>query len=235
VPFGAWLGAVWSWRIVFLLGAAVAAVALIAQAMTLPHLRPSAGASGLRALGSVLRSGIVLLGLLAILLTFGGHFSGFTYIRPAAQELSGIDAGGFALLLLVFGIANLLGTAVSGPLADRAARVGLLLFPGVLGVGMLAMFLAGASIGGLFIAAALWGFGFGGVPTTVLSWGARTEPARLEQIGGVIVTVCNVAIAIGASVGGVLVDGVTASTPLLVGGIAAIAGGVLLAGVRTRH
>lgn len=234
VPLGAALGEVWGWRGVFLLGAGVAVAALIVQAATLPHVTPSAG-SGLRALGAVLRSGVVLLGLLAILLIFSGHFSGFTYIRLAAQSLSGIDAGGFALLLLVFGVANLIGTSIAGPLADHAARVGLLLFPGLLGVGMLVMLTAGSTIVGLFVAAAVWGLGFGGVPTTVLTWGARTEPMRLEQIGGVIVTVCNLAIAIGAFVGGLLVDRVGSSTPLLVGGIAAIAGAVLLTVLRRRR
>jgi predicted MFS family arabinose efflux permease len=227
VPLGAWLGEIWGWRGVFLLGAGVAVVALTVQAATLPRVTPT-GTTGLRALGAVLRSGVVLAGLLAILLIFGGHFSGFTYIRPAAVSLSGIDAGTFALLLAVFGVANFAGTAVAGPLADRSPRTGLFLFPAVLGAGMLAMHVAGGSIAGEFIAAAAWGFGFGGVPTTVLSWGARTQPARLEQIGGVIVTVCNVAIAVGATVGGILVDQVAATMPLLVGGVGALVGAVLL-------
>ncbi|GAA2616743.1 hypothetical protein [Paractinoplanes durhamensis] len=93
---------------------------------------------------------------------------------------------------------------------------------------MLVMHLTGGSVAGLFAAVALWGLGFGGVPTTVLSWGARTEPARLEQIGGIIVTVCNVAIALGAGAGGLLVDEVAADASLPAGGIAAIAGAVLL-------
>jgi DHA1 family purine ribonucleoside efflux pump-like MFS transporter len=234
VPVGAWLGGVWGWRAVFLLGAGVALMALVVQAATLPHVQPTPG-SGLRALGSVLRSGVVLVGLLAILLIFSGHFSGFTYIRPASQGLSGIDDGGFAILLLVFGVANLIGTSLSGPVADRAPRLGVLLFPAVLGLGMLVMFATGHSIVGVFAAAVLWGFGFGGVPTTVLSWGARTQPAHLEQVGGVIVTVCNIAIAIGSSVGGVLVDGIATSSVLLVGGVAALVGAVVLTTLRSHR
>ncbi|GLZ01276.1 MFS transporter [Actinoplanes sp. NBRC 103695] len=234
VPLGAWLGDVWGWRGVFVLGAGVAALALAVQVATLPAVKPVA-VSGLRALGSVLHSGIVLGGLLAILLIFSGHFSGFTYVRDAAQSMSGISSGGFAVLLLVFGVANFLGTAASGPLADRAPRVGVLLFPAVLGAGMISMYATGTSIAGLFTAAVVWGFGFGGVPTTVLSWGARTEPDRLEQIGGVMVTVCNIAVAAGAIAGGVLVDQLAAELPLLVGGIAAIAGAVVLGGLRQRH
>lgn len=231
VPLGAWLGEVWGWRAVFLLAAGFAVLALLAQVATLPHVEPGA-ASGLGALASMLRSRVVLVGLLAILLVFGGHFGGFTYIRPAVQDLSGVGADRFAVLLLVFGVAGLLGTALSGPLADGVPRGGLLLFPAVLGVGMLVLFVAGGSPVGLFTAVVLWGFGFGGVPTTVLAWGARTEPARLEQIGGAIVTICNVGVAAGAVVGGVLVDSTTTSTPLLVGGLAAVAGALVLVSLR---
>jgi DHA1 family purine ribonucleoside efflux pump-like MFS transporter len=234
VPVGAWLGDLWGWRGVFLLAAGVALVALIVQASVLPRVVPATGGA-LRALGSVLRSGVVLGGLLAVLLVFSGHFSGFTYIRVAVQGMSGMDAAGFALLLLVYGVANFAGTAVAGPLADRAPRVGVFLFPAVIGVGMIAMHITGSSLVGLFVSAALWGFGFGGVPTTVLSWGARVEPTRLEQIGGVIVTMCNLAIAIGAAIGGVLIDNVAANASLLVGGLAAIAGAIVLTSLRTRR
>ncbi len=47
-----------------------------------------------------------------------------------------------------------------------------------------------------------------------------------------IVMVCNVAIAVGAVVGGVLVDDVSADLPLLVGGIAALGGAVVLPSLR---
>jgi predicted MFS family arabinose efflux permease len=46
--------------------------------------------------------------------------------------------------------------------------------------------------------------------------------------------VCNIAIAVGAVVGGLLVDGVSASAPLLVGGVASIAGAVALVLLRRR-
>jgi DHA1 family purine ribonucleoside efflux pump-like MFS transporter len=207
---------------------------LVIQFVTLPR-GASAPSGGLRALGTVLKSRIVIAGLLASLLIFSGHFSGFTYIRPAATDLSDVPASTFALVLLVFGGSLFLGTALSGPLADRLPRLGRIFFPGVLGLGMLVMLLLGTSTTGLFVAAVIWGFGFGGVPTTLLSWGAHAEPSRLEQIGGVIVAVCNLGIAAGAAVGGVIVDTATPSTPLLVGGIASIVGAVLLSALPQRR
>ncbi|MET7947854.1 MFS transporter [Micromonospora sp. NPDC005324] len=233
VPLGAGLGELWGWREVFLLAAAAAALALLAQGFVLPRVA-SASSSGLRVLGSTLRSGVLVAGLSAILLIAAGQFTGFTYIRPAAEDVSGIDAGGLTVLLLVYGIANVLGTAASGSLVDRSLRIAALVFPGVAGVGMLALVATGGSTVGLFVAAALWGFGFGGVPTTAQTWGVRAEPARLEQVGGLMVTVFQLAIALGAIGGGLLVDGVRASAPLIAGGIVAISGGVLLAGARPR-
>jgi predicted MFS family arabinose efflux permease len=233
VPLGAWLGDLWGWRGVFVLAAVVAFLALLVQVVTLPHVTPDT-ANGLGALGATLRSGTVVVGLVAILLIFSGHFGGFTYINPAVDSISGIDTGGFAALLLTFGIANFAGTAISGPLADRALRLAVFLFPALLGAGMITMTLSGGSLVGLYVTAALWGLGFGGVPTTVLTWGARVEPNRLEQIGGLIVTACNVAIAVGASLGGVLVDTTADTVPLLVGGVAALAGAAVLTALRPK-
>jgi predicted MFS family arabinose efflux permease len=234
VPLGSWLGEVWGWRGVFWLAAGVTLLALLVQVATLPSV-PATAVHGLRALGATLRSGVVLVGLAAVLLVFGGHFSGFTYVRPAVESMSDIGTGGTAALLLVFGLAGLVGTVVSGPVADRAPRAGVFGFPALAGVGILVLHATGGSTAGLYAAVVVWGLGFGGMPTTVLSWGARAQPERLEQIGGLIVTVVNVAIAVGAVVGGVLVDGVDAGAPLVVGGVAALVGAVVLAGLRERR
>jgi predicted MFS family arabinose efflux permease len=231
VPLGTWLGEIWGWRGTFILGAGIAGIALAAQAMTLPHVTPPA-AGGLRALGGVLRSGMILAGLLGIVLIFSGHFSGFTFIRPVVDAIAGLDPGSFAGLLIIFGITNFLGTLLAGPLADRSLRTGLFLFPATLAAGMWVLYTIGGHRPALVLPIALWGFGFGGVPTTVLTWGAHTEPTRIEQVSGVIVSVCNLAIATGAAVGGVIVDRQSTTTPLIAGATAVIAGGLLLASLR---
>ncbi|GAA4547199.1 MFS transporter [Pseudonocardia xishanensis] len=232
VPLGAWVGDAWGWRAVFLLGAGVAAVALALQVVSLPPVPPGP-TGGLRALGSTLRSGMVQLGMLATVLVYAGHFAGFTYIRPLAEAAAGLDARGVAALLLVFGCANLAGTVLAGQAADRAPRLGVLLFPSAVGTGMLLLLGVGGSVPALFTAATLWGLGFGGVATSLQSWGARVQPARLEQIGGVLVTAANTAVAVGAVAGGLLVGGAAGAPPLL-GGIAALAGGLLIASLRQR-
>jgi DHA1 family purine ribonucleoside efflux pump-like MFS transporter len=232
VPIGAWLGDIWGWRPVFLLADGAAVLALALQVASLPKIPPSA-AGGVRGIGSTLRSGVIWLGLIATLLIYSGHFAGFTYIRPVTASISDIDGAGVAVVLMVFGVMNRFGTLLAGPLADRAPRTDVLLFPSAVGAGMLLMLVAAGSFVGLFSAVVLWGVGFGGVATSLQSWGARVEPGRLEQIGGLLVMVANVAVAAGAIIGGFLIDGSASSAPLL-GGVAAIVGGLVITSLPAR-
>ncbi|MDO9396189.1 MAG: MFS transporter, partial [Herbiconiux sp.] len=205
IPLGTWLGELWGWRWVFVLAAGVGVLALIAQLVLLPSVAP-AGAPGFRPLLATLRSRLILLALVATALVAGGHFTGFTYIRPAAEGIAGFDPTGLAALLLVYGVAAFAGNLVAGPLADRRMRVAVLVFPVALGAAMLAFSISGGSTAGVVAAVALWGFAFGAVPTTLTTWMARAEPTRLEAVGGLQVAAFQVAIAAGAVVGGLLTD-----------------------------
>ncbi|WP_440710208.1 MFS transporter [Herbiconiux sp. YIM B11900] len=233
IPLGTWLGEVWGWRTVFLLAAGVGVVALVVQLIVLPSVRPTGGA-GFRALFATLRSRLILLGLLATALVAGGHFAAFTYIRPAATEVGGFDDAALPALLLVYGLAAFAGNLVAGPLVDKRMRLAVLVMPALLGAALLLFSFSGGSQALVVVAVALWGLGFGAVPTTLTTWMARAEPSRLESVGGLQAAAFQVAIALGAVTGGLLVDGVGVRTALLAGGLAALAGGVLLTSLRTR-
>ncbi len=234
IPLGTWLGEVWGWRTVFALAAGVGVAAFAVQAAVLPSVAPT-GAPGFGPLLATLRSRLIILGLVATALVAAGHFTGFTYIRPAAEAIGGVAPSGLALLLLVYGIAAFAGNLAAGPVADRRMRVAVLLFPLVLGAAMLLFAAAGTTTAGLLAAVALWGFGFGGMPTTLMTWMARAEPGRLESVGGLQAATFQVAIALGAVVGGLLVDGVGVQTAVLAGGVSVLAGAVLLSSLRLRR
>jgi DHA1 family purine ribonucleoside efflux pump-like MFS transporter len=233
IPLGTWLGEIWGWRIVFVLAAAVGAIAVLMQAVVLPSV-PSASATGLGSLLATLRSRAVLVGLLAMALVVGGHFAGFTYIRPAATGLGGLEPSELAVLLAVYGASAFVGNLVAGPLADRRLRLAVLLFPAAIGAAMIVFALSGAATIGVVVAAAVWGVGFGAVPTATITWMARAEPTRLESVGGLQAAAFQVAIALGAIVGGLLVDGIGVQTALLGGGAAALIGAVLLVSIEPR-
>lgn len=233
IPLGTWLGEIWGWRIVFVLAAAVGVIAVIMQAIVLPSVR-SSSSTGFRTLLATLRSGAILIGLLAMALVVGGHFAGFTYIRPAAIDIGGLDPSQLAVLLVVYGVAAFLGNLAAGPLADKQLRLAVLLSPAAIGAAMIVFALAGTTTGGVITAAALWGVGFGAVPTVTITWMARAEPSRLESVGGLQAAAFQVAIALGAIIGGLLVDGIGVQAALLTGGASAMIGALLLVSIKPR-
>ena len=99
---------------------------------------------------------------------------------------------------------------------------------------MIVFALAGTTTGGVITAAALWGVGFGAVPTVTITWMARAEPSRLESVGGLQAAAFQVAIALGAIIGGLLVDGIGVQAALLAGGASAMIGALLLVSIKPR-
>ncbi|WP_448002418.1 MFS transporter [Agromyces bauzanensis] len=233
VPAGAYLGELLGWRAVFLLAAGAGVVTLAAQLVTLPSVPPS-GAPGFRTLLQTARTPVVALGILAIVLIAGGHFMGFTYLRPAFETIDGLTPELLAILLMVFGVASFVGNAVAGPLADRRLPVLVIAAPVAIGAGTVLLALVGSGLVVAFVTVFVWGLGFGAVPTMVQTWMAHVAPQRLESAGGLVVAAFQVAITIGAAVGGLLVDSVGVQAALVGGGIAAALGAVALSSARAR-
>ena len=234
VPLGAFLGAVWGWRAVFVLVAAMSVAAAVAQIVLLPRVAPAQG-SGVRTLLTALRSPVMIVGLLGIALLAGGHFAGFTYIRLGAADIPGLTAGGLAILLAAYGVGGFAGNIIAGIVADRRLRTALVVMPAVLGTAVTVFALLPEQVPLAFAAVVLWGFAFGGVPTLVQTWAARVEPERMEAAGGLVVAAFQLAIALGAAAGGLLVDGAGVKEALVAGGIVAVLGGVLLGSARRRR
>jgi predicted MFS family arabinose efflux permease len=233
VPLGAWLGELWGWRAVFAAVAAAGVLGVVIQVILLPSVRP-AGAPGLAALRDTLRSSLVVVGLVAIALVVSGHFGAFTYIRPAAAAAGVTGAEALSVLLLVYGVAAFVGNLLSGPVSDRSMRAAVILFPVLIGGGTVIFATTGGAFVATVIAAAVWGLGFGGVPTAVQTWMARVAPDHLEAAGGLVVATFQVAIALGAALGGVIVDAANVHVTLVAGGATAVVGGALLGLTRRR-
>ncbi|RXZ73183.1 MFS transporter [Agromyces albus] len=233
VPAGAYLGELVGWRAVFLLAAAAGVLTLVAQLATLPSI-PASGAPGFRTLLQTARIPVVALGVLAIILLAGGHFMGFTYLRPAFEAIDGITPSLLALLLMIFGVASFIGNMVAGPLADRRLPVLVIVAPAAIGVGTIVLALAGSSVALAAVTVFVWGVGFGAIPTMIQTWMAHVVPERLESAGGLIVAAFQIAITIGAAVGGLLVDSVGVQAALIGGGIAAVLGAGVLSSARAR-
>ncbi|PRY13608.1 MFS transporter [Kineococcus rhizosphaerae] len=230
VPVGTFLGEAWGWRPVFWLATAITVVALVVVWFAVPRVAPAEGAAapGLSSLVGALRSKVLVAGLVGVGFLAGGHFTAFTYVRPALQRLPEVSTGQIATVLTVLGVASVLGNLAAGPTADRRLPLALVLWPALLAVGVVGVVAGVGPFAVVVVAAALWGFAFGGIPTIVISWLARTVPDRVEQGAGLTTSMFQVAIAVAAGVGGLLVDGAGVTTAYAVGAVAAILGGTVL-------
>jgi predicted MFS family arabinose efflux permease len=231
VPLGALISSFAGWRAVFWAVAAATAVAIVLFVVLMPSVPARAG-GGLRTLVDVVRSRVVLLGLVGLAVLVAGHFGSYTFIRTAAEGVSGLTPAMIAVLLAVYGVGGLVGNLLAGFVADRHLGLALMAVPLLVAGGIVAFSLSTGSAFLVFVAVALWGIGFGAVPTTSQTWISRAEPDRVEAAGGLVVATFQLAIALGAALGGLLLDTTNVRTVFLAGGTAALLGGALLASTR---
>ncbi|WP_192180586.1 MFS transporter [Mesorhizobium amorphae] len=204
-PVGAYVGDVWGWRTAFMIAAIVGALALLVQIATLPKL-PPAGVASFGTLLEVLKRPMIRVALLVVLLVASGHFAGFTYVRPYLEQVPVLPIETISLVLLAYGIGGFFGNFAGGFMAERSLKAAVGLAPLLIALSALVLLTLGASPVMAAIAVAAWGFAFGAVPVGLQTWLVRAAPDQAESAGGLMVATFQVAIALGAVFGGLLVD-----------------------------
>ncbi|WP_102958197.1 MFS transporter [Mangrovicella endophytica] len=206
-PLGAALGELWGWRATFLASAGLGLVSLLVQMVVLPAL-PSSKAPSLASFGTALRRRAVAIGLLTIVIVVSGHFAGFTFIRPFLEQVPRLSVSSISMALLAFGIGGFIGNIAAGVAAARSPAWGVGIAALLIGAAAIALAMWGDSADVAFAATALWGFAFGGFPVAISIWNARAAPDLAESAGALLSSSFQVAIASGAVIGGLLIDGV---------------------------
>lgn len=160
LPVASWIGHLIGWRNVFSLGALMAAFGFVWQYRALPSLPARAG-SGFRDMSALLRRTWILAGIGGNILSFGGYHIFFTYLRPFLELDLALGANTLSVILLVFGVANVLGTFIAGALLGNHFRSTMILVHLAFTAAALALLLSQghADIG--IALAVFWGFAFG--------------------------------------------------------------------------
>jgi predicted MFS family arabinose efflux permease len=205
-PIGAYLGDLWGWRNVFLLAAVVGAVVLVFQVLTLPRLPPLTSPD-LRTLFVLMRRPSVRLVMIAIAVCISGHFAGFTYVRHFLEQVPKLPVTAISLVLLAYGVGGFFGNFAGGALVARSAKGAIVTGSAAIAVLALVLLVFGGSGLVSAIAVGLWGFAFGVLPVGFQTWMVRVASDEAESAGGLLVSAFQLAITVGAVVGGVLVDG----------------------------
>lgn len=217
VPAGAWLGTLAGWRATFAVTGALATVVLLVQLWLLPAL-PPARAIRPRDLLTPLTRRMAQVGLLAVLFFVAGHFGAYTYLKPLLQQVFGLEPNAVTTLLLVYGAVGFVGTFAGGSLVARSVRGTTLLAALLLASALLLSTMVGKGMVAGAVVVLIWGLAFGLIPVALTGWMMEAVPDAPEAGQALLVSGFQVAIAVGALLGGVVVDGYGIGSTMLVSG-----------------
>ncbi|KOX09796.1 MFS transporter [Streptomyces sp. NRRL B-3648] len=207
VPAGTFLGQVVSWQAAFLAMTALTVVLLGWITAVAPD-RPGRPAGGGIPVRSTLRVPGVAAVLTVTLVFVLAHTLLYAYI---ATYLDHIGMGGRTdAALLVFGVACLAGIWAVGALIHRHLRALTVASTLLVGAAVAVMGAFSGTDALVYAAAALWGLGWGGVPTLLQTAGGQAGGEAAEAAQAMLVTLWNVAMAGGGIAGGLLLDAVGA-------------------------
>ncbi|MFA1646511.1 MAG: MFS transporter [Enterobacteriaceae bacterium] len=215
VPAGTLLGSLIGWRMCFGIMSVMAVGLMVWVRIRVPDFAGLAAGKRLP-----LRQILTLAGVrpvLFVVLTFVlAHNIFYTYIAPFLASVGMAERTD--LILLVFGVASLLGIWVIGVFVDRYLRLLTLISTVLFALSAFVLGVMNDMPAAVYMAVAVWGLSFGGAATLFQTAIARNAGDAADVAQSMLVTAWNLAIAGGGIVGGILLDslGSTAFSPAVV-------------------
>ena len=215
VPAGTLLGSLIGWRMCFGIMSVMAVGLMVWVRIRVPDFAGLAAGKRLP-----LRQILTLSGVrpvLFVVLTFVlAHNIFYTYIAPFLASVNMAERTD--LILLVFGVASLLGIWIIGVFVDRYLRLLTLITTVLFALSAFVLGVMNDMPAAVYMAVAVWGLSFGGAATLFQTAIARNAGDAADVAQSMLVTAWNLAIAGGGIVGGILLDslGSTAFSPAVV-------------------
>jgi predicted MFS family arabinose efflux permease len=223
VPAGTVIAAYAGWRAAFVVSGMAALLVGITQLFVLPSIPPPPS-TGISQLTACLRHVDVRLGLLTVALVVAGHFAAYTYVRPFLEATPGVSAGMVSTVLLLYGVAGVIGNFVGGAAAGRNLRYTITSVVGLMGVSFFLLPFVHAHLYGVIFLIATWGLSFGAMPICLNLWVFKAAPEALEGGAALLIATFQVFIALGSVFGGHIVDNFGTSAVMWAAGFATLAG-----------
>ncbi|RKQ49122.1 putative MFS family arabinose efflux permease [Roseivirga pacifica] len=210
VPLGTFIGQNFGWRATFIGVSILGIIGALSSAVLVPA--SIQGGKALRIVDQlkVIKSPSVLLVLAITALGYGGTFVTFTYLAPLLEEVTGFSASMTSLLLLVYGIAIAIGNIVGGKVSNKKPSKALMVMFILQAVILLVLYFTApfqvAAVVTLFFMGIL---AFSNVPALqlyIVQMAEKYAPGTEDVASALNIAAFNVGIAIGAALGGKIVE-----------------------------
>ncbi|MEV4756316.1 MFS transporter [Micromonospora sp. NPDC049559] len=212
VPAGTFIAQYGGWRTAFAVLGVLSVIVLVALAAVLPPL-PAELPVRLAALVDLARGRTSRTAMVLTVLVVTAHFGTYTYVTPFLQQVAGIDS--VTPFLLVYGIAGVVGNFVAGTTVRLRLRATLIASAVGLASATALLPVFGTETIGAVILLAVWGLAYGAVPICSQSWFAA---AGASEAASVLFTASfQATIALGAVLGGVVIDATSPSVLMILG------------------
>lgn len=177
--------------------AAVNALTFLATMLFVPNM-PVKNRLSYGAQLSVLRKFNVWLSIIAVVLLNGAIFGVFSYVAEYFTQVTGFDGSMVSTMLLVYGLANVLGSIIAGRVLVNNAILAVKWFPFLLASIYFVMFFAGTQTIFMVGLTVLWGTlsGIGGNINQY--WISTAAPEAPDFANGLFLTSANLGTTVGA-------------------------------------
>ncbi len=211
VPLGTAIGHAVGWRLAFGSIAVIVIILTMVTAKLLPAVshgvQLSTGEIAIPMRKDRTVPAVIAVGVILILIALG-HNLFYTYIAPFLIGPVGVDPGSVAGVLFLYGLAGALGLALAGTLGDRFPQLTLIVAVLLVMVAVLVIGMFSSMSGVVLVAIFVWGVAFGALPSLMQTRMMHTASLRVRDAAAAYFTTSfNVAISVGALLGGVALDG----------------------------
>ncbi|MCJ7841465.1 MFS transporter [Lederbergia sp. NSJ-179] len=219
VPLGRMTSDLLGWKAVFGGIALLGLLAMVVISLTIPKIQGDKPVSLTQQL-TLFKKPKVVLGLAITFFWLGGYSIAYTYLSPYLLNISGVSDKLLSGVLLIFGIASLVGSKFGGFSTDRWGVNFTLISGMTLHIIMLILFsLVTDSYVGVLIILILWSFAAWSSGPTQQYHLATIEPESSGVLLGLNQSMMQLAMAAGAAIGGIFVERVSLSSITWVGAL----------------
>lgn len=204
VPMGSLIAEYMSWRGAFVAAAIIAVIALLMQWRLLPAVSAESQVQ-FTDFTAFLRLPEARRSIVMIAAVFAAHFAAYTYLTPLIHE-AGIPSTAVTVLLLAYGAIGFASNLVASRFLENNLKATLFVSKASLAIPFL--FLPVLVIFPKFETTLilLWTVAWGALPLCLNSWHRTIETDHSEAAAAMFTFTAQVAIAIGSSLGGAIVD-----------------------------